>query len=149
MSRLTKRNADGVVTLAKGCHDGCEYLTCSMEEGYACNHQCEADCMCKLADYEDKEEQGLLIELPCKVGDTMYRIADHGRLKDTCETDCYSCNIPCPYEGREYERVFEIVAWEMVSVAVIVNAMEQLGKTVFLTRSEAEEALARMKGEDT
>ena len=31
-----------------------------MEEGYNCNRECEADVMCKLADYEDAEEQGLL-----------------------------------------------------------------------------------------
>ena len=28
----------------------------------------------KLAEYEDLEEQGLLLRLPCKVGDTLYRI---------------------------------------------------------------------------
>ena len=28
----------------------------------------------KLADYEDLEDQGLLVRLPCKVGDTMYDI---------------------------------------------------------------------------
>lgn len=28
----------------------------------------------KLATYEDLEEQGLLVRLPCKVGDTMYDI---------------------------------------------------------------------------
>lgn len=28
----------------------------------------------KLAKYEDMEEQGLLIKLPCKVGDTVYEI---------------------------------------------------------------------------
>ena len=34
MERLTKRNSEGAVILAKGCHDGCEYLTCHIEEGY-------------------------------------------------------------------------------------------------------------------
>lgn len=28
----------------------------------------------KLCDYEDLEEQGLLARLPCKVGDTVYRV---------------------------------------------------------------------------
>lgn len=31
-------------------------------------------CLKKLADYEDLEEQGLLVRLPCKVGDTVYDI---------------------------------------------------------------------------
>ena len=95
----------------------------------------------KLMDLCEAEQQGRLVVLPCKVGETVYRIVDRGYLKDTCETDCYSCNILCPYEGREYERVIEIVPWEMVSIGAIVNAMEQLGKTVFLTREQAEQAL--------
>ena len=37
----------------------------------------------KLKEYEDLEEQGLLLKLPCKVGDTVYRISDglHVRRK--------------------------------------------------------------------
>lgn len=41
---------------------------------------CEPDCeeidavYRKLKDYEDLEEQGRLIKLPCKVGDTVYAI---------------------------------------------------------------------------
>ena len=31
-------------------------------------------CLRKLAEYEDLEEQGLLLRLPCKVGDTVYKI---------------------------------------------------------------------------
>lgn len=103
------------------------------------NYQGEA--IDRLAEYEDAEEQGLLVRLPCKVGDTVYRIVDRGYLKDTCETDCYSCDILCPYEGRKYERVIEIKPWEMANIPTIANAMEKLGKTVFLTREEAEKAL--------
>ena len=32
------------------------------------------DIILKLAEYEDLEEQGLLIKLPCKVGDKVYTI---------------------------------------------------------------------------
>ena len=101
----------------------------------------------ELQRYKDAEEKGLLLRLPCKVGDTVYRIVDRGYLKDTCETDCYSCDILCPYEGREYERVIEIKPWKMANIPMIANAMEKLGKTVFLTREEAEKALEGMKNE--
>ena len=48
------------------------------------DHECQRDCRkptpCKipqiitrLANYEDLEEQGRLIKLPCKVGDTIYK----------------------------------------------------------------------------
>ena len=102
-------------------------------------------CLDKLGELEDAEEQGLLIILPCKEGDTLYRIVDCGTRMDTCETDCYSCKKECPYEGREDERVFKIVPWKMESVSTIVLAMEQLGKTVFLSRKEAESALAEYR----
>ena len=46
---------------------------------------CEPDCeeidsvYRKLKDYEDAEEQGLLLRLPCKVGDVLY-FAHHDRV---------------------------------------------------------------------
>lgn len=32
----------------------------------------------KLAEYEDLEEQGLLLKLPCKVGDSIYSVIEDG-----------------------------------------------------------------------
>ena len=34
----------------------------------------------KLAEYEDLEEQGLLLKLPCKVGDTVHLIKPDGKV---------------------------------------------------------------------
>lgn len=47
---------------------------------------CEPDCeeidavYRKLKEYEDLEEQGRLVQLPCKVGDTVYHVVQ-GRIK--------------------------------------------------------------------
>lgn len=122
MERLTKRNEDGVVSMAINCPNGCEYYTCNIDEGPQCNHQCEADIVCKLAEYEDAEEQGLLLRLPCPVGTTVYCI------EDECE-DIY-------IEGSDYRFVGEerFDFW----------MLEQFGKTVFLTQEEAEQALKQM-----
>lgn len=79
MERLTKRNENGSISLRFDCQKGCEYLTCNMDEGYQCQHQCEGDIICKLADYEDAEEQGSLLMLPCKVGDYVFYIVVGGR----------------------------------------------------------------------
>ena len=57
MERLTKRNADGSVESAIDCQNGCQYITCSLEEGIQCKHECEADIYLKLAEYEHLEEQ--------------------------------------------------------------------------------------------
>ena len=64
MERLTKRRRS----------DG---LACpSMPEAEAVAHWADylQDVANKLCDYEDAEEQGLLIKLPCKIGTVCYRI---------------------------------------------------------------------------
>lgn len=86
-------------------------------------------CMKKLADYEDLEEQGLLIKLPCKVGDRLYYL----------------------FAGEIIEK--EIVCFmthKHTKTAAFFNValngsceLEDFGKTVFLTREEAEEALKK------
>jgi hypothetical protein len=70
----------------------------------------------RLAEYEDAEEQGLLLRLPCKVGDTVYQIAP-----------------------RENE-IYPIVA---PNLHTIVRWMEDevIGEIIFLTRETAEAAL--------
>lgn len=83
----------------------------------------------KLADYEDAEEQGLLLRLPCKVGDTIYIVF---------------------YNHTIGER--EVVSFKMIAEgwAVKTNDWSYLftdfGKTVFLTRAAAEAKLAEMEG---
>lgn len=63
MERLTERerNIDGT-GVAK------EEITDGLLKPFA------GKILTKLADYEDLEEQGLLVRLPCKVGDTVYDI---------------------------------------------------------------------------
>ena len=75
----------------------------------------------KLAEYEDAEEQGLLMRLPCKVGDEVFIIG----------TKCRS--------GR-YEKWINTGKFR-------ISDLEKLGKTVFLTMPEAEKALAEMEEE--
>ena len=66
MGRLTRRaETDGV----KAVWYGNKEVFLEGEAGYA-----EAD---KLAHYEDLEEAGRLIELPCKVGDTVWNVNEY------------------------------------------------------------------------
>lgn len=60
MKRLTHRYMDGTAWVSLN-------LVSKMGE-----HECVGLPITKLATYEDAEEQGLLIRLPCKVGDTVY-----------------------------------------------------------------------------
>lgn len=147
MERLTKRNNKGITELNIRCPEGCEYVTCSPEEGYQCQHQCEGDIITKLAVYEDAEEQGLLLRLPCKVGDKLYYIDSYYnvvvpvRLNEVIiqfvginnYTYQYNC---CSFDecGDTYEE------YEFNN--------NDFGKTVFLTKAEAEAKLKEMEGSD-
>lgn len=73
----------------------------------------------RLAAYEDAEEQSLLVRLPCKVGSHVWRV--------------------WITEGRKPE----ITEHYMSDLLHIVQWIGKFGKTVFLTREEAEAALAK------
>lgn len=93
----------------------------------------------KLKVYEDKQEQGLLIESPCKVGDTVYFLS---------YTEIYECNVK---EINITKSGIRFSTWcEKWRIRLSIY-LESFGKDVFLTLSEAEEALAKMGGshEDT
>lgn len=87
----------------------------------------------------DKQEQGLLIELPCKAGSKVYEIVDDCNFGGDCHTRrmCSGCE----------DRDLHIEPLFLATELSIVSRMKDFGKTVFLTRSEAEEALAQMKGD--
>ena len=73
----------------------------------------------KLAEYEDAEEKGLLLKLPCKVGNIVYKIINQ---RDS-------------FDDRPYKIV--------TAVSFNLLMLEEIGKTVFLTQDQAEEALKK------
>ena len=90
-----------------------------------------------LKKYEDLEEQGLLLMLPCKVGDTVYAIG-------------FNNNKPIIYESvvlriliTEKEIVFNVKVDEFEINSQLKQSM--FGKTVFLTQAEAEQKLKEME----
>ena len=124
----------------------------------------------KLAAYEDTEEQGLLLRLPCKVGTIVYQMENN--------TDaCYKCNN---FESDGYcdddycrnknvhdkngdldfyvfnpqfadkplckKQFYEIEEYTMKTIDEIFCRRNDFGKTVFLSRAEAKAKLAEMEG---
>ena len=92
-----------------------------------------------LKKYEDLEEQGRLIKLPCKVGDTVYAIG-------------FNNNKPIIYESvvlriliTEKEIVFNVKVDEFEINSQLKQSM--FGKTVFLTQAEAEQKLKEMESD--
>ncbi len=145
MERLTENNK------CKLSH-GEEIVICKHSEN-DCNDSCMKIIPCKwyikamdkLKRYEDLEEQGRLVKLPCKVGDTVWD-NDYGR--------------PCAYtitafsfgECEEYicEPVTtkEAVFYYANSSGSITGSFAEsaIGESVFLTKSEAEAKLAELRG---
>lgn len=85
----------------------------------------------KLAEYEDAEEQGLLIRLPCKVGDKAYYLHKGGI--DEVEVDSFVLNI------NLFVNVFYYIGCDRFGKTLTPY------KTLFFTREEAERALAEMQ----
>ncbi len=86
------------------------------------------DAANKLAEYEDAEEKGLLVHLPCKVGDMVY-IADNWKN----EVSEFRVNKIGIFAGRKvfyYQKDFEQPI-----------TPDLWGKTVFLTPEAAQQAL--------
>lgn len=82
------------------------------------------------------EEEGKLLKLPCKPGDTVYMIKDDCEFNGDCHQTrtCKSC---------EYRNV--LIEEDIATLKFIVENIDKFGKTVFLTEQEANEALERMK----
>lgn len=129
MERLTFRTELGVsIDKEEDCP------TCSI----CCNcdippRKCKyiSDALEKLADYEDLEEQGRLVKLPCKVGDTVYYInPDKNTIN---ELVVYGFDI----------RPLQRFVYDYMGARFNFN---QFGKTVFLTESEAEAKLKELRG---
>lgn len=110
---------------------------------------CEPDCeeidavYRKLKDYEDLEEQGRLIKLPCKVGDTIYAVGVLG-----CETVEQYKVIKVDYHSNlaTDRSEFYIVAFSTSNPKADIGFYDkEFGKNVFLTKSEAEAKLKELR----
>ena len=141
MERLTMRSPidNGILIRQKNgdftsfcC--GCRYIN-------VCKNQCsEVKTFEKLADYEDAEEQGLLMRLPCKVGDTVW--------------------VYFNYANSEIQKaevkIIEFGNFTFGNVRYLIEHINRrgglfkyydrdFGESIFLTREAAEQALKEME----
>lgn len=157
MKRLTHRYMDGTAWVSLN-------LVSKMGE-----HECVGLPITKLATYEDAEEQGLLIRLPCKVGDTVYVDSTILPIEDM---ECYEDidnKIPLYFPARVVSFRFAKRNWMKIAVREkwlyewiddetgpdsnyieceknFTILLSMIGKTVFLTEAEAEAKLKEMEG---
>lgn len=133
MERLTEWENGSVTYNEKReieCGEYCD--SCSQGTG---NCETIKNMIKKLAEYEDLEEQGLLVRLPCKVGDTVY--VPNRVLVSEFKITAIFCDIL----GTFFYWLFYCGIYERT----IGFSERDIGKTVFLTRKEAEKKLEEMK----
>lgn len=122
-NRLTKRTKYGVEF----------YCEVSNEEEYKDSVN---EVINKLAEFEDLEEQGLLLYLPCKLATTVYKITS-----DRCYNYCrkeYACNS-MPYSN-------DCMASAYVSETIFtIEMFNWIDKSIFLTEEKAQRALKKIK----
>lgn len=98
------------------------------------------DMIKALKSYKDAEEQGLLVRLPCKVGDTVYRV-NAGAKQPIIPMTVSEIHFLC-YKN---ERVVRFDAISKGDMGEICYRLEDIGRIVFLTHEEAVNKLEEMK----
>ena len=148
MERLTERSVIGNYFYPK-CFEKCDGNGSSEK----CNDFEITTSICeKLGKYEDLEEQGKLIKLPCKVGDDVWFVPSHTN---------YNINILNNHSEENkifHQKVARITfssnGWylecdkdlEYATDHILLDKMYE--ETWFLTKSEAEAKLKELRGRE-
>lgn len=135
MERLTRRTKLGAAV---------PYIDLSCESEY---NDWITDITEKLAEYEDLEEQGLLLRLPCKVGDTVWCVEEDDYSGMVFMSMCGNYVIASS-QYAHLKGAFDVQIKEMA-----LESKENYGvetyifhkDDVFLTKEEAEAKLREME----
>ena len=122
MKRLTKRYASHIAVVCDNCKEKGSYCDTSV---------CRDVMRNRLAEYEDMEEQGLLVRLPCKVGDRVYFL-------DICHT--------AEDFGKKFVSWGKVTKVSIAGMYVCLKTLTELPlalswESIFTTREAAEKAL--------
>lgn len=127
MKRLTHRYMDGTAWVSLN-------LVSKMGE-----YECVGLPITKLATYEDAEEQGLLLRLPCKLGDTIYEVSYENRKYIIRE------HIVNQFVYIVYRKPRIEIYCEGENGFLSSSITGQLDDGLFLNREEAEAKLKEME----
>lgn len=140
-----------------------EKMTMKLENHYICNKSkevCEKQeknekdelCCCeckinqemmdKLGRYEEMEEEGKLLKLPCKPGDTVYIAKKEYGINKVITAKVTGI---CRSRNEEGEKNWCIKVFEKNGEYLI--PFEKFGKIAFINKQEAKKALERIKNE--
>lgn len=126
---------------------GCPYYQntygCCFENGELYWLKDAAELLEELKSYKDLEEQSLLVRLPCKVGDMVWH--NIFGYPESYEIKAFSYGYCDSYVKSDIED--QIIFYYENYSGLITGAFptSELGKTVFLTREEADNKLKELR----
>ena len=155
MERLTYRDKDGFPMMKKrgGFKQGGverlaayedtelepEEIDMDHEAAEQLRHLCRNCDLDRLEKLAEADKDGRLVVLPCKAGDTVYEVTSRKTISEY-RVKAIRVELFCTF--IEWDIVAGFVDKSIFGVPV-----NEIGKTVFLTREEAEKALEAMKDE--
>ena len=133
----------------------CEYYdhknrVCNKPFGPCANYKRNLETYNRLAELEDKIEDGTLIELPCKVGDKVYMpwlyddVSDIAELtvkRISVDEKCIDTNLESDVFG--YLKKYGFAYLKKYDFGVFM--FDEIGTKVFLTKPEAQAKLKKLK----
>ena len=143
--RLTKKERFGVISYncancERSNNDFCGKNVCNVTVGN------------RLAELEDKIENGTLIELPCKVGTKCYEI----------EKDCFNCEHHYYEQGKGHKCTREqqgnlftvdfdksckyLIVSDVLKNTINIDKLKYFGTIAFVKRKDAEAKLKEIEG---
>ena len=135
---------------------GCPYYQqkygCCFEDGELFWLKDVAELLEELKSYKEAEEQGLLVRLPCKVGDTVWVVTSpinvfgYDEYDGDAEYEVYESFLSSVsyYASGEQFRIYAKVTNSFI--AAYFRECD-FGESIFLTREDAEKKLEELKNE--
>lgn len=142
MERLKLEIIESIIGIQKTTLDAFEKHGSEDTDYIPTLDKCILSAMEELKKYRIAEDQGLILKLPCKEGSRVWLLGYTYECeyeydcklefdKNKCEAD-----VPCKHEYKKWRAIEKVFNYKM---------LKSIGKTIFLTKEEAEQALAKMK----
>lgn len=94
----------------------------------------------RIRELAEADKDGRVVVLPCKVGDTVWIVGAVRKLY-SAKVRTFFCGNPSAVRGRDPDGHIHMIRTTECDIP-----MQEFGKTVFLSREEAEKALRGMEG---
>lgn len=94
----------------------------------------------RLRELTEADKDGRVVVLPCKVGDTVWIVGTVRKLY-SAKVRTFFCGHPSAVRGDDVDGHIHMIRTTECDIP-----MQEFGKTVFLSRAEAERAIQEMEG---